>query len=251
MYAIVKYISKPVMKDPWFIEALPGIGNVGKIAGDHLAQCLGAERFAIVYSENFPPQVVPDRDCVVHMACNELWHAKTPSGRDIIFLRGDYQGSTPEGQFFLALDIMDVLLGFGVERIITLGGFGTGQMSKEEPHVFGAVSRIELKRELEKAGVAFNPGQPSAGIIGAAGALVGLGQMNDIDAFCLMGETSGYFADCRSAIKVLKVLKKLLKLRKLDLKPLETEAKKLDEFIDQAEKQSEAPEERDELSYIG
>ena len=246
----MKYLSKPVLKDPWFIEALPGIGNVGKIAGDYLANSLEAERFAIIYSENFPPQVVPDQDCVVHMACNELWCARTPNGRDLIFLRGDYQGSTPEGQFFLAQDVMDILMGFGVERIITLGGFGTGQMCRE-PHVFGAVSRIELKKELEKAGVTFNPGQPAAGIIGAAGALVGLGQLNGIDAFCLMGETSGYFADSRSASNVLKVLKKLLKIRKLDMKLLEAEAKKLDEFMDQAEKQAELPQERDELSYIG
>ena len=250
MYAIVKYTSKPVMKDPWFIEALPGIGNVGKIAGDCLAQSLGAERFAIVYSENFPPQVIPDQDCVVHMACNELWHAKTPSGRDIIFLRGDFQGSTPEGQFFLAQDIMDVLLAFGVSKIITLGGYGTGQVSKDL-HVFGAVSRIELKKELEKAGVTFNPGQPAAGIVGAAGALIGLGQMNGIDSFCLMGETSGYFADSRSALNVISVLKKILKLRKVDTKALSEEAKKLDELMNQAAQQAEPPQERDELSYIG
>lgn len=250
MYAVVKYLSKPVMENPWFIEALPGIGNVGKQAGDCLAQSLNAELFAIVYSENFPPQVIPDMDCVVHMACNELWHARTPSGRDIIFLRGDYQGSTPEGQFFLAQDIMDILLGFGVERVITLGGYGTGQMTKE-PHVFGAVSRIELKKELEKAGVTFNPGQPAAGILGAAGALVGLGQMHGIDSFCLMGETSGYFVDARSAIAVIKVLKKLLKLRKVDVKALEKDVKKLDELTAQAEEQSRSQSEREDLSYIG
>lgn len=250
MYATVKYHVKPVLTDPWFIEALPGIGNVGKIAGDCIAESLGAEKFATVYSENFPPQVIPDQDCVVHMACNELWHARTPSGKDIIFLRGNYQGATPEGQFFLAQDVMDILLGYGVERIITLGGYGTGQMD-EELHVYGAVSRIELKKELTKAGVTFNPGQPAAGIIGAAGALVGLGQMNGIDSFCLMGETSGFFADSRSALNVVKVLKKLLKLRKVDTKALEADAKKLAELTTKAAEAASEEKPSEELSYIG
>jgi hypothetical protein len=108
-----------------------------------------------------------------------------------------------------------------------------------------------LKKELEKAGVTFNPGQPAAGIVGAAGALLGLGQMNGIDSFCLMGETSGYFADSRSAINVVAVLKKILKLRKVDTKALAEDAKKLDELMNQAAQQAEAPQERDELSYIG
>ena len=250
MYSVVKYLSKPVLKDPWLIEALPGIGNVGKLAGDCIADTLDAKCFAVIYSENFPPVVIPDQDCVVHMACNELWYATTPSGRDLIFLRGNYQGSTPEGQFMLAQDVMEIALGFGVEKIITLGGYGTGQMSKDL-NVFGAVSRIELKKELEKAGVTFNPGQPAAGIIGAAGALVGLGHLNSIDAYCLMGETSGFFADPRSAVNVVKILKKLLKLRKVNTKELEKEAKKLDELTAQAAEQVKAPSKPDDLNYYG
>ena len=249
MYSTVKYLCKPVLNNPWLIEALPGIGNVGKLAGDCLAQSLDAECFAVMYSENFPPVVIPDQDCVVHMACNELWYARTPSGRDVIFLRGNYQGSTPEGQFFLAQDVMEIAMGFGVDRIITLGGYGTGQMT-EDPHVFGAVSRIELKKELEKAGVSFNPGQPAAGIIGAAGALIGLGQMNGIDSYCLMGETSGFFEDPRSAINVAKCLKKILKLRSVDMKELQKNAKKLAELTAQAVEQSKAPA-KDDLAYYG
>lgn len=238
-----------MLKDPIFIEALPGIGNVGKIAGDFVADALKAERFATIYSENFPPQVVPDQECVVKMACNELWHARGPKGRDIVFLRGDYQGGTPEGQFALACDVMDVILSFGVSTIITLGGYGTGLMPGEV-HVFGAVSRRELKPALEKAGVTFRPGEPQAGIVGASGALVGLGQANGIDSFCLMGETSGFFADQKSALAVIEVLRKILGIRRrLDLAELEEQSRKIDELAERVNSAEPAPAE--DLNYIG
>ena len=248
MESIVKYDSKPVLKDPVLIEALPGIGNVGKIAGDHLARILKAERFATMYSMNFPPQVIPDADNVIRMSCNELWYAKAPNGQDIVFLKGDHQGSTPEGQFLLAQDVLDIMLSYGVSRIITLGGYGTGQIVNER-HVLGAVSRLELKEELTAAGVSFVPGEPSAGIVGAAGLLIGLGQMNGIDSFCLMGETSGFFIDHGSAIEILRVLGKLLGVEDLELKELEDERQKLTELTERVV--ADAPENSDNLSYIG
>lgn len=248
MESIVKYDYKPVLKDPILIEALPGIGNVGKVAGDHLAQLLKAKRFAVIYSMNFPAQVIPGEDNVVKMACNELWHAKTPSGQDLVFLKGDYQGSTPEGQFILAQDMLEIMMSYGVSRIITLGGFGTGQIVKER-HVYGAVSRIELKDELTDCGVTFLPGEPRAGIVGAAGLLIGLGQMNGIDSFCLMGETSGFFIDHGSAIEILKVLGKMFGIEDLDLKDLEAESQKLAELTDKAAEQM--VEKTTDLGYIG
>lgn len=232
MESIVKYDSKPILENPIFIEALPGIGNVGKIAGDHLARILKAEKFASLYSMNFPPQVVSDENGVVSMAANELWFAKTPGGQDIVFIRGDYQGSTPEGQFILAQDVMEILLSYDVSRIITLGGYGTGAINKKHP-VYGAVSRAELKPELEECGVTFNPA-PNTTIVGAAGLLIGLGQLNGIDSFCLMGETSGFFIDHGSSVAVLRVLGKLLKIEDLELKELEEESEKLNVLTEKA-----------------
>ena len=43
----VKYIGKkPRLKDPIFIEGLPGIGNVGKLAVEHLIEITKAIKFA-------------------------------------------------------------------------------------------------------------------------------------------------------------------------------------------------------------
>ena len=250
MESIVKYDSKPVLKDPILIEALPGIGKVGKIAGDFIADSLGAVKFASIFSMNFPPQVNPDQDCVVHMACNELWYAKAPNGQDIVFLRGNYQGSTPEGQFILAQDVMEIMMSYDVSKVITLGGYGTGQMV-DEPHVYGALSRKELRDGLEELGVTFNPGEPQAGIIGAAGLLIGMSQINGIDGFCLMGETSGFFEDHKSAMAVVKVLTKIFGIEDVDLKELQDKSQKIDELTEQVKAANNEKPKLNELGYIG
>ena len=143
----VRYDFTPEMDHPILIEGLPGVGNVGKIAADYLCEKLDGKKFATIYSESFPPQVILDNDCVVHMACNELWYAKV-NGKDVVFLRGNYQGSTPEGQYLICDDLMrDVFLRMDLSYIYTLGGYGTGQMV-DKPRVLGAVSDIALKQEL-------------------------------------------------------------------------------------------------------
>ena len=246
----IRYDSVPELDGPVLIEGLPGVGNVGKIAADFLCAGLRAERFATIYSENFPPQVMLDSDCVIHMARNELWYAKDVGGKDIIFLRGDYQGSTPEGQYMICEDLMkDVILPMDVSYIYTLGGYGTGAMV-EEPRVLGAVSDITLRQELEEKGVTFSPGEPAAGIVGASAVLVAFGQMYGIPAACLMGETSGYIVDHKSAVALVRVLESIFGLD-LDLKELTDRSQQIDELTAKVKEISAAQEGPGDLGYIG
>jgi len=228
MESIVIYDSKPSLKSPLFIECLPGIGNVGKTAGDFLADSLCAERFATIFSKHFPPQVLLDDENVIEMANNQLWYARDVNGVDIVFLRGDCQGSTQEGQFELCVEMMNILMEYGITEIITLGGYGTGLMV-DTPRIFGAVSDPKIKKEYAGYGVEFPSGDPSAGIIGASGVFVGLGQIYNIPSICLMGETSGYFVDHKSAMAVVNILMRKLNVE-IDLTDLQDKSEKIDEL---------------------
>ncbi|MCL1979302.1 MAG: proteasome assembly chaperone family protein [Methanomassiliicoccaceae archaeon] len=243
---IVIYDSRPSLKDPLFIECLPGIGNVGKTAGDFIADSLNAERFATIYSEHFPPQVLLDDDNIVELANNQLWYVKDVGGRDIIFLRGDCQGSTQEGQFELCVEILNIVMGYGISGIITLGGYGTGQMV-DVPRIFGAVTDLKIKKEYKGYGVEFPPGDPAAGIIGASGVFVGLGKVHGIPSICIMGETSGYFVDHKSAMAMVGVLMKKLDVE-LDLTDLQDKSEKIDELT---AKVKEIDGRNQDLGYIG
>lgn len=248
MENVIRYEDKPVLNDPIFIEGLPGVGNVGKIAGDYLKEKLEAKKFANIYSRHFPPQVTLDEDCVVSLANNELWYVKDVNGKDVIFLLGDYQGVTPEGQFDLAEMIMEVLIEMHVSKIFTLGGYGTGVMI-EEPRVLGAVSGLNVKTDLEKLNVVFSQGEPGAGIVGASGLLLGMGRIKGIDSACLMGETSGYFLDHKSAGALLNVLTKILGVE-IDMTDLEEKSKQLQELTEKV-KEYEESQDRENLGYIG
>jgi hypothetical protein len=216
---------------------LPGLGLVGKIAADHMVSELKAKKLGSVYSPSFPPQVVIQQDGGVEMMKNEFyyWKAEKDGQRDLLFIVGDHQGSTPESHYELCSKILEVAEMYGTSLIYTLGGYGTGSMSRK-PKVFGAVNDKALMKQLKDAGVSFE--KTSGGIVGAAGLLLGLGRLRNIKAACLMGETHGQIIDARSAKSVLEVLQQLLKVE-LDLSKLEDRAKKTEKMIESARKREE------------
>jgi uncharacterized protein (TIGR00162 family) len=244
----VVMLETPVLNAPILIEGLPGVGNVGKIATDYLAEKLGAKKFAEIYSKHFPPQVTLNGDCVAQLACNELYYSKDVSGRDLVFLLGDFQGLTPEGQYDVADRIVDIAVSLKVSKIYTLGGYGIGTVV-EKPRVLGAVTDVSLKEELERHGVTFVSGEPAAGIAGASGLILGMSRVKGIDAACLMGETSGFFIDHKSSSVLLKVLVKILNVD-IDMKELDERSQQMDEFTSKIKELAE-DQNKNQLGYIG
>jgi uncharacterized protein len=251
MESIIKFEKRPKLEHPIFIEGLPGVGNVGKIAADHVAEKLGAERFAVIYSKHLPPQVLLDEQCLVTMCRNELWFAKGvgTKKKDVIILRGEYQGSTPEGQFEMTRDILEAAVEMDISKIITMGGYATGTMI-DEPRILGAVNDLSMKVEFEDYGVVFVPREPEAGIVGASGLLLGLGALYGIPGICLMGETSGFFLDHKSAMSSARVLEKALGVE-IDMKELEVKSEQIDELTAKVKEYEEDQDSADNLNYIG
>src|SRR5881409_3087125 len=249
---VVNYLEHPKLHDPIFIEGLPGIGNIGKLAAEHLRDELKGVKFAEMFSKYFPPQVLVQDDGQVKLVNNEMHYVKRNNGTDLILLTGDYQGLTPEGQYELSDFILKELKTLGVRRVFTLGGYGMGRMVTK-PRVLGAATGIELVKEMEKYGVVFSRGEPGAGIVGASGLLLGLGRLYEMNAVCLMGETSGYFVDPKSAQAVLEVLTKYLGIE-ISFNELETKAKQIDQItskLKDIEAAPETPDKREDLRYIG
>jgi hypothetical protein len=245
--------ERPELTDPVFIEGLPGVGNVGKLAADHLIEVLGAKKFATVTSKHFPPQVLVLGDGTIRLVNNELyfWKAKEAGQRDLIVLIGDYQGLTADGQYVLVDAVLDLLAHLHCKTIYTLGGYGTGKML-EKPRVLGAATDRELVKDLKKRGVVFRKNEPGGGIVGASGLFLGLGMRRGMSGICLMGETSGYLVDPKSAQSVLEILSDVLSV-KIDFSDLESRAEQMDKLAQQLrdlERAAENPSEED-LRYIG
>jgi uncharacterized protein (TIGR00162 family) len=225
---IVVYHEKPVLKSPILVEA---------------------KKFASIYSKHFPPQVLIGDDGVIRLVSNDLYYHKSKSGSDIIVLSGDYQGISQEGQYEISYEVLDIFEKFGGTRVYTLGGWSVGKLITQ-PRVLGATTSLDLVKELKAAGVEFSKDEPAGGIVGAAGLLLGLGQLRKLEAACLMGETSGYFSDPKSAQSVLEILGKLMGI-KIDFAELEQHAKEIDELTASLNDLKPPVGKPDELRYIG
>ncbi|MGC8585627.1 MAG: proteasome assembly chaperone family protein [Thermoplasmata archaeon] len=247
---LIKILKKPKLKDPILIEGLPGVGNVGKIAADYFLLKSGGIKFAEIYSKYLPPQVLINEDGTIYLVKNELYYVKRKNRRDLIILVGDYQGMSNEGQFEISYEILKFLKNFGVREIITLGGYGTGQMP-EKPRVFGASTNDHFVNTFKEYGVLFGSGEPSNGIVGAAGLLIGLG-MNffEMNGICLMGETPGFYSDPKGALALLEILSKFLN-EKIDTKDLEEKVKALNDITQKLSEKIEDKSKNEDLGYIG
>ena len=251
MESVISYYEEPVLNKPVLIEGLPGVGNVGKIAADFLAEKLEAKHFATVLSKHFPPQVLINNEGVGIMASNELFYVKDvgESHLDVIFLLGDFQAATAEGQFLVCNEMMnEIFLRYDVSTVFTLGGYGTGKMV-DDAAVLGAATDTETRDKLAPYGVTFRPGEPAGGIVGASAVLLGLAQFHGIEGACIMGETSGYLVDYKSASKVLDVLEKLLGTE-VDRTEFNEKCQQVD-FIAGKVKELENSKNKDSLGYIG
>lgn len=249
---IIFRFKKPRLKNPVLVEGLPGVGHVGKLVAEHMVAELGAKKIMEIYSPHFPPQVIVEEDGTIRLVRNEIYAYKSKGKNDLLILVGDHQSTSNEGHYELCGAFLDIVEEFKVKRIYALGGYGVGQLVETES-VLGAANNIELVKELKGYGIEFRANEPGGGIVGASGLLLGLGALRGIDAACLMGVTSGYLVDPKSAQAVLKVLCKILDIE-VDMAALEERASEMEKIVAKLREMEEGktPVSSDEdLRYIG
>lgn len=260
-------LKKPKLRNPLFVEGLPGVGNVGRIAAGYLIEELKAEKFAELLSSHFMPFVLLHQSSAVHVLKNEFyyWRAKKKGQRDLIILIGDTQSMNPEGHYEVVEEILQFVKKFGVNEMITLAGLGVGE-EREKPEIIGAVSEPGMMKKYKKFGVKFEGGTRVGTIAGASGLLLGLGRYHEIKGVCLLGETMGYplIPDPKAAKVMVDLLAKILDV-KIDTTKIQKKVEEMKEFIEKVEKVQQkalmrmlkgvAPKEKEgekeELSYIG
>jgi hypothetical protein len=197
-------------------------------------------------------------DGVADLASAEIHAVDIPSddgdgdGVDLLVLTGDHQAQTNAGHYRLTDTFLDVAAEFGVERVFALGGVPTGELV-DEPSVLGAVSDGDRIEPLEDAGIEFRDDEPAGGVVGVSGLLLGLGGRRGFEVGCLMGETSGYLVDPKSAQAVLVALEALVGFE-VGFESLEERAEEMEEVVGKIQEmqnqQGSVPTD-DDLRYIG
>jgi hypothetical protein len=217
------------------------MGMVGRIAARFLIKQFGAVRFAELYSPHFPYYVLVNKKGSVRLLRCEFFWCKNPVGdNDLVFLVGDSQAQTIEGQYEVTDAILEFAVKLGVKTIITIGGYR--QEADKAPRVVAVSTSQELlEKALDAKAVASPSGNP---IVGTAGLLLGLAKLRDVDSLCLLGETRGYLPDPVAAKSILEVLERMLGL-KVDYAALDVQIEKSKEI---ASKMREIEERREKYS---
>ena len=243
-------------KNPVLIEGLPGQGMVGKIAVEYLIKWLKAKKIAELYSPHYAYYVLVNKAGSIRLLRSEFYYWRNERGEnDLILLTGDTQPQTIEGQY----EVADAILGFAeqnnVKLVITIGGYRTEV--KTEPQIYVSATSQELLSKASDSGIKSSP--PGSPIVGTAGLLIGLANLRNIEAACLLAETPGYLPDPRAAKSVVKAISRILNVD-VDLSGLDNEITKSEQIeermrkIDEQRRITEKTRrkiEEEKISYIG
>ncbi|ADJ15800.1 proteasome assembly chaperone family protein [Halalkalicoccus jeotgali] len=245
----VEVLAEPELDDPVLVEGLPGVGHVGTLVAEHLIEEGESELLRRIYSEHLPPQVTVSETGLAELVAVECHHVAI-GDRDLLVVTGDQQAASGVGHYRIAEAVLDIAGEVGVGSVLALGGVPTGELV-EEHAVLGAASSETLIETLEDVGVEFRENEPEGGIVGISGLLVGLGGQRGLTAACLMGETSGYLVDPKSAQALLGVLQTHLDFE-VDLTELEERADEMEDVVARMQEieDQNVPTE-DDLRYIG
>ena len=232
-FRLLQKAKMPSLSKPLFIEGLPGIGNVGKVAIDFIIDEIKAKKIYEITSSSFPHSVFVAENNLVELPTIEIYHKKM-KGRDLLLMGGDVQPIDEKGCYEFTSSVLELLETLGVREIITLGGIGLPEIPKK-PRVYLTGNsrqlvnsyRRDMKGLVEKSlyGVV-------GPIVGVSGLLVGLSSQRKMEAACVLSETYSHpmYLGIKGAREMLIALDRKLGL-KLNLKKLEKEIKAIESEI--------------------
>jgi uncharacterized protein (TIGR00162 family) len=211
-------LYEPQLKNPTFIEGLPGLGNIGALAANHLIESTDAKVFAELYAPYFPDYVAVNPDGTCHPPRYQFYAAKTLKHHYII-LTGDSQPSIEDtlAHYDLCDEILDFAEKYGSNFIVTMGGVSTPKPVNEV--YLAATSQKLVQKYLDKGVRVYSEGR----IMGATGLLLGLAKKRGWNGICLLGATTGLGAERGIAFRLHKVLTEILEVN--SKQEMETEGK--------------------------
>ena len=197
------------------IEAFPGVGLVGHIAGSYMISALSMEMIGYITSDKLPPlSIVFEGDVIPPLRIYKhdslvLFIADVPIPSETVYE--------------ITRDIAEFMKKKGIKKSISLAGIGTGKQGEK---VYAAATDKKYLEELEIEPLKIGS------IVGASGSLLLECKRLDIPAIGLLAETFGNVPDPRASAMLVEALGKILDL-KIDVTPLLEEAQEVEQRYEQ------------------
>ncbi|MBT3653720.1 MAG: hypothetical protein HN534_02145 [Euryarchaeota archaeon] len=207
------------------LEAVPGVGNVGKLVVDALVTKHPSRTIGWILHPDFPPHATLSKDGLVAPPRLEIHSVLLPDGCTVITIGGDLQPMTAAGQFEVADTILKLAKVSKSPQVLILAGLAAGTEDRGI-HVICADEKV--RKNLESNDILVSRTQPEAGMIGLAGLLISLSPLHEVPAVALVAETIGASMDVLAADRLANWIEEGLNLPlDLDLDTTEETAKKL------------------------
>lgn len=212
------------------LEAVPGVGNVGKIVVDSLVDKHPSRTIGWILHPDFPPHSTLDSNGFVSPPRININSILLPDGRTIITVGGPLQPMTAAGQHEVSEAILEMASESGTPQLLVLAGLAAGTDDREI-HVICADA--EVRKNLEANDIPVSREHPKAGMIGIAGLLISLSPLYGVPAIGLVAETIGASTDVLAADRLASWIEAGLDLPlDLDLDSTEETARKLMETME-------------------
>ncbi len=210
------------------IEAFPGVGLVGHIAGSYMISALNMEMVGYITSDKLPPlSIVYEGDVIPPLRI--YTHEK------IVLFICDIP-LPPESIYEITREIAEFMKKKNVGRSISLAGIGTGKQGEK---VYAAATEKESLKDVTVESLKIGS------IVGASGSLLLECKRLKIPGIGLLAETIGNVPDPRASAMLVEELGKILKI-KIDVGPLLEEAAAVEERFEQMMEELQKKEEMGE-----
>ena len=201
MSVLIDWMVEAKTEQGLLLVAMPGIGDVGKLAIDAVNTELDAEPIARLIHPALPPLAKLDENGLLtppHILLSRI----VIDGKEVFTLTGDAQPMTPVGQHEMAACVLDLFKG---GEVLVLAGYSSAPERKE---VFTICSSASHRIELEGRGVDVRRDEPKSGVIGMAALITAMGPVKDVASSCTIATTVGNSADPVAAQLLLETVRK-------------------------------------------
>ncbi len=221
MTDLFRYSARPTLHTPNMVAAWPGISNVALIIANYLKKKLDFKELGEVEASHFfdPIGVVVKNNVVEAPQFPQskfyYWENKD-GGSDIVLFIGDDQPAVKT--YELANCILDIGLGFQVQRIYTCAAAVTRIHHSEQSRVWGVATSQPLTEQLRELDLMQRGNLQIAGLNGL---LLGVAKERGVEGICLLGEVPAYATRVQNPMAALAILGALSKMLGIEVDVVE------------------------------
>jgi len=216
-------------KHSMILEAVPGVGNVGKIVVDGLIDKHPSRTIGWILHPDFPPHATMSDEGLIGPPRLDIVSVILPNGECVCIVTGVMQPMTAPGQFEIAEAIIGLASVSGTSRLLVLAGLAAEPDCRS---IYAVCSDRGFRKTLEKEDIVVSKDQPKGGMIGVAGMVLSLSATLGVPSLGVIAETVGASSDVLAADRMAKWIEQAFEVPlDLDLDTTRETASKLMEQI--------------------